>query len=448
MPLPQRLTISPGHPLRGSYTLPGDKSLSHRAALFAALAQGESRIEHFLTAGVTRAMLEALTALGVPWDLQGEVLAVHSGGLSAWQAPKQPLDCGNSATSLRLLAGALAASGLPAVLDGTPGLRRRPMERILQPLQQMGVPIQAAAGSNAPLILQPRSPNQPLLPIQYHLPVASAQVKSCLLLAGLAARRPSTLLEPGLSRDHTERMLHAMGVHVESGFEHGKYITHIIPPSPLCLRPLNIALPGDFSAAAFLIIAALITPGSEVQLCNVGLNPTRTGLLEALQRMGAKIKITPQPDQGTEPMGDLSVRYSRLKSTDISGEQVVRMIDEFPAFAIAALFAEGESVISQAEELRYKESDRIGALVCELNKLGIQASENPAGFNILGGRLPEGGEVDAHGDHRLAMALALIGLAGQGPVTIRDAQIIAESFPEFPNVLRSLDAEVSQEPEP
>jgi 3-phosphoshikimate 1-carboxyvinyltransferase len=284
--------------------------------------------------------------------------------------------------------------------------------------------------------------------LQYHLPVASAQVKSCLLLAGLAAREPTTLFEPGPSRDHTERMLHAMGVHVESGFEHGEYTTHIIPPSPLRLRPLNIALPGDFSAAAFLIVAALITPGSEVQLCNVGLNPTRTGLLEALQRMGAKIEITPQPDQGTEPMGDLSVRYSRLNSTNISGEQVVRMIDEFPAFAIAALFAEGKSVISQAEELRYKESDRIGALVNELNRLGIQASENPAGFSILGGRLPKGGEVDAHSDHRLAMALALIGLAGQGPITVRSSQIIAESFPEFPYVLRSLGAEVSQEPEP
>jgi 3-phosphoshikimate 1-carboxyvinyltransferase len=415
--------------------------------LFAALAKGESRIEHFLTAGVTHAMLEALTGLGVPWDLQGDVLVVHSGGLSAWQVPTQPLNCGNSATSLRLLAGALATSGLPAVLDGTPGLRRRPMERILQPLRQMGVPIQAAAGSTAPLTLQRRSPDQPLLPLQYHLPVASAQVKSCLLLAGLAARESTTLFEPGPSRDHTERMLRTMGVHVESSSEHGKYITHLFPPGSLHLSPLNIALPGDLSAASFLIVAALITPGSDIKLCNVGLNPTRTGLLEALQRMGAEIEITPQPNQGTEPIGDLIVRFSKLEGTDISGEQVVRMIDEFPAFAIAAAFANGESTVRQAEELRYKESDRIEALVYELNRLGIQASEDADGFRIHGGRLPSGGEVDAHGDHRLAMALALAGLAGQGAITVTGAHLFAESFPEFPQVLSGLGAEVSVEPE-
>lgn len=447
MNLPIRLTLSPGNPLRGSYTLPGDKSLSHRAALFAALAEGESRIENFLTAGVTRAMLDALTALGVAWKLKAGVLYVRGGGLAAWHPPELPLDCGNSATSLRLLAGALAASGLPAVLDGTPGLRRRPMGRILQPLRQMGVPIDATVGDTAPLRLLPRPRSQPLAPLDYHLPVASAQVKSCLLLAALAARGETTLYEPGPSRDHSERMLRAMGVTVESSAEGGAHLTRLSPPSPLRLAPLHIALPGDLSAAAFLVVAALITPGSELRLRNVGLNPTRTGLLEALRHMGADILISPRAQRAEfkEPYGDLIVRHSRLRATEISGSLVVRMIDEFPAFAIAAAFAEGESVVSQAAELRLKESDRIGALVSELVRLGVRASERADGFSITGGSLPQGGEVDHHGDHRLAMALALTGLAGQGPVTVTGAEIIAESFPEFPDALRKLGAAVHLE---
>lgn len=447
MTLPHRLTLSPGHPLCGSYTLPGDKSLSHRAALFAALATGESRIQNFLTANVTRAMLEAITALGVSWQQQGDVLWVNSGGLSAWQAPTQPINCGNSATTLRLLAGALAASGLPAVLDGSPGLRRRPMGRIIEPLRQMGVPISATPGSTAPFMLQRRPPDQPLSPLKYRMPISSAQVKSCLLLAALAADGETTLIEPGFSRDHTERMLHAMGIHIESTCDGSAYLTRLLPSIPLHLTPLDIALPGDLSAAAFLIVAALITPGSEVRLCNVGLNPTRTGLLEALDRMGAQIEIDIYPNSTYEPKGDLLVRYTRLRATSISGSLVVRMIDEFPAFAIAAAFAEGESIVSQAEELRFKESDRIQAFVGELVKLGIAAVERPDGFSIRGGRLPQGNQVDPHGDHRLAMALALTGLAGQGAVTVTDAHIIAESFPDFPRVLHSLGADVQWEPE-
>lgn len=472
MILPAQITVSPGHPLRGSFTLPGDKSLSHRAALCAALAEGESRIENFLVAGVTNAMLDALTALGVDWDLHEDVLHVRGGGLSAWQTPAQPFDCGSSATSLRLLAGALAASGLPAVLDGSPGLRRRPMGRILEPLRQMGVNIQTAPGDTAPLTLHSRSFHQPLSLLDYTLPIASAQVKSCLLLAALAADGVTTLSEPGPSRDHTERMLRTMGVQVESALVGSQWITRLVPPAPLRLSPLNVTLPGDLSAAAFLIVAALITPGSEVRLCNVGLNPTRTGLLDVLERMGAHIEIFPNPifrpsqrgESGgvqaeslpaihppahpyDEPSGDLLVRHSRLQAVNISGPLVVRMIDEFPAFAIAAAFAEGESVVSQAEELRFKESDRIGVLVGELRRLGVQAAEHPDGFSITGGSLPTGGRVDAHGDHRLAMALALTGLVGHSPVTVTGAQIIAESFPEFPQVLCSLGADLQSETE-
>ncbi len=447
MILPAQLTLFPGHPLRGSYTLPGDKSLSHRAALFSAMAEGESCIDNFLVAGVTRAMLEALSALGVDWDLQGSTMYVRSGGLAAWRPPLQPLNCGNSATTLRLLAGALAAAGIPAVLDGTPGLRHRPMERIVDPLRQMGVPVEATSTGTAPLALRSRSQSHPLSSLHYTLPVSSAQVKSCLLLAALAAKGSTTLFEPGPSRDHTERMLRAMGVQVESSIENGAYVTRLAPPARLELAPLIMALPGDISAAAFLIVAALITPGSELRLCNVGLNPTRTGLLEALERMGAQVEVHRHPDQGGEPMGDLLVRYSELHAVTVSGPLVVRMIDEFPAFAIAAAFAQGKTIVSEAEELRHKESDRIGALVGELGKLGVQAAETADGFSITGGALPTAGQVDPHGDHRLAMALALTGLAGQGPVVVNGAQIIAESFPEFPLVLQSLGAGLKTEPE-
>ena len=444
MNLPTRLTLYPGRPLRGSCTLPGDKSLSHRGALFSALAEGESYIKNFLDAGVTRVMLDALTALGVAWRLEGNALCVRGRSLSGWQPPHQPLDCGNSGTTLRLLAGALAATGIPAVLDGTPGLRRRPMERIVDPLRQMGVPIEASPSGTAPLVLYHRPHSQPLSPLNYTLPVSSAQVKTCLLLGALAASAPTTLREPGPSRDHTERMLKAMGVQVESRLFNGAYLTYLVPLGQFKLKPLEVTLPGDISAAAFLIVASLITPGSEIRLDNVGLNPTRTGLLAVLGSMGAQIEIHPGREQCGEPVGDLIVRHSELQATTISGTRVVQMIDEFPAFAVAAAFARGETVVSEAGELRYKESDRISALVGELVKLGVQASETQDGFIIQGSRLPSAGQVEAHGDHRLAMALALAGLAGQGPVMVNGAQVIAESFPEFPAVLHSLGADLQE----
>ena len=273
---------------------------------------------------------------------------------------------------------------------------------------------------------------------------SSAQVKTCLLLSALAASAPTTLSEPGPSRDHTERLLNAMGVQVERRLNNGAYITTLVPPGQLKLEPLNIVLPGDISAAAFLIVAALITPGSELCLCNVGLNPTRIGLLEVLVRMGAQIEIQPSSEPSFEPVGNLVVYYSDLQAATVSGTMVVKMIDEFPAFAIAAAFARGKTVVREAEELRHKESDRISALVGELVKLGVQAAETQDGFIIQGGGLPSAGQVDAHGDHRLAMALALAGLAGQGPVRVSGSQVIEESFPEFRSVLRSLGAELQE----
>ena len=438
------LISSPGSPLQGVLCVPGDKSLSHRAALFAALAEGESRIENFLVSGVTQAMLEALTALGVAWKLEDQGgqrrrLVVQGRGARRLSNPTKALDCGNSATTMRLLAGALAAAGVSATLDGSAGLRRRPMDRIVEPLQQMGVAIMATGGC-PPLVM--RLSGFPLRPLQYSLPVASAQVKTCLLLAALAASGPTTLVEPGPSRDHSERMLRGMGVTItnEKGYQDGKpfYKTSLTPPRGLVLSPLAMALPGDFSSAAFLIVAALITPGSAVTIREVGLNSARTGLLDALLGMGADICITSQSTRSGEPVGDLHVKYSRLHGATICGEQVVRMIDEFPIFAIAAAYASSPTTVSEAAELRLKESDRIAVLCEELRKLGVQAVEHPDGFTIQGGTAVQGGVIQPHGDHRLAMSLAVAGLASQAPVAIQDAQIIAESFPEFTQTLRGL----------
>jgi 3-phosphoshikimate 1-carboxyvinyltransferase len=440
------LTVAPGRSLRGQVggqyglPLPGDKSLSHRAALFAAMAEGRSQIENFLVSGVTQAMLDALTALGVSWQLDGTRLTVQGAGLRMPPGLSPvTLDCGNSATTLRLLAGALAAWGRPAVLDGSPGLRRRPMRRIIEPLRQMGVEIEGADGC-APLHLG-ASP-RPLRSLRADLPVASAQVKSCLLLAALAAGGPTELSEPGPSRDHTERMLRAMGLQVEAYSQAGLFYTRLTPPRPLSLSPLSQRLPGDMSAAAFLIVAALIVPGSEIALRGVGLNPTRTGLLETLQEMGAGIEIGSLHEQGGEPLGDLLVRHSQLHGVRVSGERVVRMIDEFPAFAVAAAFGGGETVVTDAQELRHKESDRITALGQELRSLGVDFTETPDGFTIHGGRPLRGGEVDSHGDHRLAMSLAVAGLAAEAPVEVHGAEMIHESFPGFAAVLKALGAQV------
>ncbi len=440
------LTVAPGATLNGETRLPGDKSISHRAALLAALAEGESQMDNFLVSGVTRAILGALSALGVPWEIAGTRLVVQSQGWRGWRPPLMPIDCGNSATTLRLLAGALAAAGVPAVLDGTPGLRARPMQRIIEPLQQMGV---AISGENGRAPLRLSQSTHPLRPLDYTLPVASAQVKSCLLLAALAANGRTTLREPAPSRDHSERLLRTLGIEITSeqvnDIASTQYLTHLNPPRHLSLPPLRLKVPGDFSAAAFLIVAALITPGARMTLREVGLNPTRTGLLEALIRMGADIQISSLPELDGEPVGDLTVRASALHGTHVEGSLVVRMIDEFPAFAIAAAFAQGKTTVRQAEELRYKESDRIAAMCAELRALGVPVQEAQDGFCIQGGAPLRGGSVQSHGDHRLAMALAIAGLASQEPVTVEGAEVIDESFPTFVETLRKLGGQLTFE---
>lgn len=439
-----KLIIYPGNALRGSVQVPGDKSLSHRAVLFAALAEGESRISNFLVSGVTRVMLDALKALGVEWKLDGEQLIVQGQGLRGLQAPAQPLYCGNSATTIRFLAGALAAAGIPAVLDGSDGLRKRPMDRIVEPLRRMGVQIHASGSGTAPLTLSARPESVRLLPLNEDLPVASAQVKTCLLLAALDADGGTVLREPGPSRDHTERMLGRMGVDITSQRieMQGRtaYETRLTPAGG-ALKPLTMAIPGDFSAAAFFIAVAAFVPGSEVMITGVEINPTRTGIIDALRAMGADIAIEERGEQGGEPVGNIFVRASNLTGGQVSGDLVVRMIDEFSAFGAAAAFAQGETCVRDAVELRYKESDRISTLCDEIRKLGGQAEEAQDGFRILGGGL-QGGAAQAHGDHRLAMALATAGLAARAPVTIDGAEIISESFPGFVEALCQLGANV------
>jgi len=428
------LSLSCDRPLSGEIRLPGDKSLSHRAALFAALAEGESVIDRFLVSGVTRAMLDALTAFQVPWRLAGERLTVTGNGLHGFRSPAAPINCGNSATTIRMLAGALAAAGTPCVLDGSDGLRRRPMDRITEPLAAMRVPITATAAC-APLTLATRPSDAPLRAIDYTLPVASAQVKSCLILAALAADGVSTFREPGPSRDHTERMLAAMGADIRSGTDGAVTVAPLTRP----LAPLNITLPGDISSAAFLLVAAAIVPGSSIQIRNVGLNPTRTGILDMLSEMGAEIKVENMRKVAGEPVGDILLSSSGLNAVKVAGDTVVRMIDEFPAFAVAACFAEGITEVRDATELRYKETDRIAVLCRELRKLGVTLDERNDGFTIEGGTL-NGGTCDASGDHRLAMSLALAGLRSPEPVTVENSQILNESFPGFVAAMALLGA--------
>jgi 3-phosphoshikimate 1-carboxyvinyltransferase len=453
-----KLRIDPGGALRGEVLtgsevgIPGDKSLSHRAALFAALAEGESVIQNLLVSGVTEAMLRSLSTVGVVWELNGSRLTIQGNGITGFVPQKSILNCGNSATTMRLLAGAMALAGISVVLDGSGGLRRRPMGRIVDPLRAMGVPITASDANRAPLVLNSRAREIPLKSRVHRLAVASAQVKSCIILASLAADGETKIIEPGPSRDHTERMLSSMGVEISGSqhhdpFSNGKllYETRVAPSVPLRLSPLQITLPGDISSAAFLIVAALITPDSDVVLRGVGLNPTRTGLLDALMQMGADIQIAGQRLSAGEPVGDLEVKYSSLQAANISGELVVRMIDEFPVFAVAAAYADGVTIVSEADELRTKESDRISVICRNLFGLGVDIQEKPDGFHIRGGNGVTGGAAVAFGDHRLAMSMAVAGLASRHPVVIQGAEIINESFPQFIEVLQVLGAQLSLE---
>jgi len=417
----------PGEALRGEPPVPGDKSISHRAILLAGLADGVSRIDGFLEGADTLATAAIFGRLGVRIDAPGAgVRIVHGVGIDGLHASGEPLDCGNAGTAMRLLAGLLAGQRFDSVLAGDASLSRRPMQRVLAPLRAMGARIESDDG-HAPLRI---GGGQSLRGIDYTLPVASAQVKSALLLAGLYARGETVVRESQPTRDCSERMLEAFGYPVawregEARLDGGHR-----------LRATEVAIPADFSSAAFFLVAATLVPGSDLRLRRIGVNPRRTGLLQVLRAMGADIEAIDARVRGGEPVADLRVRHAPLRGIEVPVEQVADMIDEFPVLCVAAACAQGATTIRGAAELRVKESDRIATMAAGLRALGIRVEERPDGAVIHGGRL-HGADVDSHGDHRVAMAFAVAAQVADGEVRIGDVANVATSFPGFGDVARS-----------
>ncbi|WP_313051206.1 3-phosphoshikimate 1-carboxyvinyltransferase [Stenotrophomonas cyclobalanopsidis] len=418
-----------GQPLQGSLTIPGDKSVSHRSVMFAALADGTSHIEGFLEGEDTRATARIFSQLGVRIETpSASQRVVHGVGIDGLQAPSAPLDCGNAGTGMRLLAGLLAGQAFDCTLVGDESLSGRPMRRVTGPLSQMGAKIDTESDGTPPLHVHG---GQSLQGIDFASPVASAQVKSAVLLAGLYAQGETSVVEPHPTRDYTERMLSAFGVDIE--FSPGKARLR----GGQRLRATDIVVPADFSSAAFFLVAASIIPGSELRLKQVGLNPRRTGLLHALRLMGADITEENPAEQGGEPVADLVVRYAPLKGARIPEELVPDMIDEFPALFVAAAAAEGQTVVTGAAELRVKESDRLAAMATGLRALGMQVDETDDGATLHGGITLGSGTIESHGDHRIAMAFAIAGQISGGEVRINDIANVATSFPDFDGLARS-----------
>lgn len=421
--------VRPAHPLRGETTVAGDKSISHRAVLLGALAQGKTEVRGWLAAGDTEASLRVIQDLGIQVDRHDKhTLTIHGGEL---QKPEQALDFVNAGTGIRLLAGIMAGQPFESILDGSEQLRRRPMKRIIDPLVEMGAKIDSQ-DKYAPLEFSPAS----LKGIRYELPMASAQVKSAVLLAGLFADGETTVVEPGPTRDHTERMLSAIGVDIT--VEENE-IT--VKPTKI-LQPMDLTVPADFSSAAFLIVGALIVPDSDIIIRGVNLNPTRTGLLDTLLEMGADISILNEGVEAGEPVGDIHVKASELHGVTVGGDRVVRMIDEFPILMVAALYAEGKTIVQDAQELRVKETDRLAVMTTELRKLGAVITEMNDGFTIVGKQQLQGAIVDGHDDHRVAMSLTIAGLVADEQTVVTDSKCAGDSFPEFMETLQRLGGQL------
>jgi 3-phosphoshikimate 1-carboxyvinyltransferase len=425
----ETIHISPAHSgVCGEITLPGDKSISHRAVMCSAIAQGESCIRNFSGGGDNRSTIRAFQTLGVEIKQAGTEVVVQGRGWDSLQAPCETIDCGNSGTTMRLLSGLLAGRPFVSRLDGDESLRSRPMGRVIGPLREMGADVISEGGENrAPL----RINGQALHGISYRSQIASAQVKSALLFAGLQARGRTTVWEPVRSRDHTERMLPAFGVSLEVQG------TEVAIEGGQTLRACEIEVPGDLSSAAFFIGAALMVPGSELCVRGVGLNPTRTGVLDIFRAMGGSITRLNEREVCGEPVGDLLVRYSALKGVEFAEELVVRAIDEIPIIAVAAATAQGVTTIRGAQELRVKESDRIRALAVGLSALGVRVTELPDGVSIVGGEL-HSGAVRSFADHRIAMAFSIAGLAGTGQIVLEGISCVDISFPSFYSLVRDL----------
>ncbi|HEX6726336.1 MAG TPA: 3-phosphoshikimate 1-carboxyvinyltransferase [Nitrospira sp.] len=432
------LTITPGLPLRGTTTVPGDKSLTHRAIILTALAEGTSTIVGYCQGEDCLNTMRAFQGLGIPITQSPTELTVCGKGFWGLSEPSAPIDCGNSGTGIRLLTGLLAGQDFFSILTGDDSIRRRPMGRVVKPLREMGAVIGGRKGGElAPLAITGAG----LHAIEYISPVASAQIKSSLLLAGLFAQGKTRYKEPRLSRDHTERMFRFFGIPLVNEED-----TLVLQGRPsVGWRGVDVTIPGDFSAAAFFIVGATIVQGSDITIRNVGMNPTRTGLIEVMRKMGADIQVVGQREEAGEPVGDLRVKSAPLKGVAIGHDLIPRTIDEFPVLCVAAAVADGDTVISGAEELRVKESDRIATMSRELKAMGALVEERPDGMVIRGvGRGGENGKLNAahkaqsHGDHRVAMSLAIGGLTAEQSMTIADTSCVDTSFPNFEKVLAGL----------
>ena len=437
-------------PLVGSVPVPSDKSIGHRALLFASLCDGESEIRSFSHGEDNVSTANAMRAMGaVIEEIDKTTLKVKGTGLFGLRAPVTALDCGNSGTTMRLLTGVLAAQSFKSTLVGDASLTRRPMMRVVAPLRARGAVIEGTphpkkeGDLTPPLVIGPLPKGVELGELEYESPVASAQVKSAILLSGLYAHGTTWFKEPTLSRDHTERMMHALGVPLRA-------VGPVIELDPAgwsgTMEGFSIDIPGDASAAAFLVVAAQMTPGSKVTVRGVGTNPTRVGLLEIARHMGAGIEVVPQGEQAGEPVAEISAWHQPMRGVLIGGELVPRAIDEIPIACALAVRAEGETTIRDAEELRVKESDRVATMVHVLRAFGVSCDELPDGLVIRGKEGPlTAAVIDSRGDHRIAMTAAILGLHGDGPTRITDCDCIATSFPRFVGTLRALGAHIEVE---
>lgn len=427
-----------GGQVKGSIRVPGDKSVSHRSIILGSIAEGTTRVEGFLEGEDSLATLQAFRDMGV--EIEGPdqgCVTIHGVGLHGLKKPEKPLYLGNSGTSMRLLAGLLSAQSFPVTLTGDSSLSKRPMNRVAKPLREMGALVATKEGGQPPLEFLGGSR---LKGIDYQMPIASAQVKSCLLLAGLYAEGTTRVTEPAPTRDHTERMLKGFGYSVESELTpNGKQISL---SGGGVLKAIDVRVPSDISSATFFLVAAAITPGSDLKLEKVGINPTRIGVLNILKQMGADLTLSNETDEGGEPVADIEIRYAPLRGIDIPVDQVPLAIDEFPALFIAAACAEGTTRLSGAEELRVKESDRIQVMADGLSALGVTNLVKEDGIVIEGGPI-QGGTVDSHGDHRIAMSFAIAALRSSGEILINDCANVATSFPGFVELVNQVGMNVT-----
>ena len=410
------------HPLKGEVTVPGDKSISHRAVMFGALSKGTTEVTNFLQGADCLSTIDCFRRLGIAIENTSEKILVHGKGLHGLTKSDKILDVGNSGTTTRLISGILAGQNFETILNGDESIQSRPMKRIMEPLSLMGADIASLRDNNcAPL----RIAGSPLHGIHYTSKVSSAQVKSCILLAGLYADGLTSVTEPSVSRNHTELMLRGFGANVVCRDK-----TAAITPDPELIGQ-KIEVPGDISSAAYFIAAGLIVPGSEILVKNVGINPTRDGIIRVCQAMGADMTLLNKREHGGEPVADILVRYSSLEATTIEGEIIPTLIDELPMIAVMACFAKGTTVIKDAAELKVKESDRIAVMADNLSRMGAHITATDDGMIIEGGFPLHGAEIDSHLDHRIAMSFAVAALASEGETTIKDADCVKISYPNF-----------------